>query len=64
MDIMQCPKPIFAVGNFGGESLTNLANCPWFAKLKPVKFVLIINNLLADLYNSFTKHLSPNAQKM
>ena len=32
-----------------GESLENLANRPWFAKLKPSKLVLLINNLLADL---------------
>ena len=32
-----------------GESLVNLENCPLFAKLKPSKLVLIINNLLADL---------------
>ena len=32
-----------------GETLANLANGPWFAKLKPSKLVLIINNLLADL---------------
>ena len=31
------------------ESLANLANCLWFAKLKPSKLVLTINNLLADL---------------
>ena len=27
----------------------NLANCPWFAKLKSSKLVLAINNLLVDL---------------
>ena len=32
-----------------GESLVNLANRPWFTKLKPSKLVLSINNLLADL---------------
>ena len=32
-----------------GESLANLVNHPWFAKLKPSKLVLTINNLLADL---------------
>ena len=32
-----------------GEGLSNLANHPWFAKLKPSKLVLTINNLLADL---------------
>ena len=32
-----------------GESLVNLVNRPQFAKLKPSKFVLTINNLLADL---------------
>ena len=32
-----------------GESLANLANRPWFAKLKPSKLVLSNNNLLADL---------------
>ena len=31
------------------ESLANLANHPWFAKLKPSKLVPSINNLLADL---------------
>ena len=37
-------------GNFGGGGmLANLVNRPWFAKLKPSKLVLIINNLLADL---------------
>ena len=37
-------------GNFGeGETLANLANRPWFAKLKLTKLVLIINNLLTDL---------------
>ena len=30
------------------ESLVNLANCPWFTKLKPSKLVLTINNLLAN----------------
>ena len=29
--------------------MANLANHPWFAKLKPSKLVLTINNLLADL---------------
>ena len=29
--------------------MANLANCLWFAKLKPSKLLLIINNLLADL---------------
>ena len=41
-----------------GESLTNLTNQPWFAKLKPSILVLTINNLLADLLirqTSFTK---------
>ena len=32
-----------------GESLANLANRPRFAKLKPFKLALTINNLLADL---------------
>ena len=32
-----------------GETLVNLAIRPWFAKLKPFKLVLNINNLLADL---------------
>ena len=32
-----------------GENLANLANRPRFAKLKPFKLVLTINNLLADL---------------
>ena len=32
-----------------GETLANLENRPWFAKLKPSKLVLIINSLLADL---------------
>ena len=33
-----------------GESLMYLANCPWFAKLKPSNYVVLtINNLLADL---------------
>ena len=32
-----------------GESLVNLANCPWFAKLKPSKLVPTINNLLAGV---------------
>ena len=31
------------------ERLTNLANRPRFAKLKPSKLVLTINNLLVDL---------------
>ena len=31
------------------ESLANLANHPWFTKLKPSKLVLTINNLLANL---------------
>ena len=31
------------------ESLANLANRSWFAKLKPSRLVLTINNLLADL---------------
>ena len=31
------------------ESLEDLVNRPWFAKLKPSKLVLSINNLLADL---------------
>ena len=29
--------------------MANLANCPPYAKLKPSKLVLTINNLLADL---------------
>ena len=33
-----------------GESLANLANRPWFTKLKPSKLVVTINNLLADLF--------------
>ena len=33
----------------GWGALANLVNRPWFAKLKPSKLVLIINNLLADL---------------
>ena len=33
-----------------GESLANLANRPWFAKLKPSKLVVTIDNLLADLF--------------
>ena len=38
------------VGKFWwGESLANLANRLRFAKLKPSKLVLTINNLLADL---------------
>ena len=37
------------MGKFGRESLANLANRPRFAKLKPFKLVLTINNLLADL---------------
>ena len=32
-----------------GESLANLANRSRFAKLKPSKLILTINNLLADL---------------
>ena len=32
-----------------GESLTNLANRPCFAKLKPSKLVITINNSLPDL---------------
>ena len=32
-----------------GKSLANLVNSPWFAKLKPSKIVLTMNNLLADL---------------
>ena len=36
------------------ETLANLANHPGFAKLKPSKLVLIINNLLADLLISQT----------
>ena len=32
-----------------GESSANLANHPRFAKLKPSKLVLTINNILADL---------------
>ena len=32
-----------------GKTLANLANRPWFAKLKLSKLVLIINNLLTDL---------------
>ena len=31
------------------ENLANLANCSWFAKLKPSKLVLTINYLLVDL---------------
>ena len=31
------------------KSLANLANSSWFAKLKPSKLVLTINNLLCDL---------------
>ena len=49
-----------------GESLTNLANRPRFAKLKPSKLVLTINNLLADLLicqmletSQFAKHPPP-----
>ena len=41
-----------------GETLVNLANRPGFAKLKPSKLVLIINNLLGNLLIrqlSFTK---------
>ena len=33
-----------------GETLANLANRPWFTKLKLSKLILIINNLLADLF--------------
>ena len=32
-----------------GESLANLANRSWFAKLKPSNLVVTIDNLLADL---------------
>ena len=32
-----------------GESSANLANRPWFAKLKPFNLVLTIGNILADL---------------
>ena len=31
------------------ESLVNLANHPWFIKLKPSQLVIAIHNLLADL---------------
>ena len=33
-----------------GESLANLANRRWFAKLKPSKWVVTIDNLLAELF--------------
>ena len=52
---MQClidyPKIIFPYSGkiWQGESLVNLANRPWFSKLKLSKLVLTINNLLADL---------------
>ena len=36
-------------GKFGGGNLANLANRPWFAKLKPSNLVLTIEYLLADL---------------
>ena len=39
----------------------NLANCPWFAKPKPPKLVLTINNLLA--YVLIRQTFSPNARK-
>ena len=33
-----------------GESLVNLANCLRFAKLKPSKLIVTIDNPLADLF--------------
>ena len=36
-------------GKWWGETLANLVNRPWFARLKLSKLILIINNLLADL---------------
>ena len=36
------------------ESLANLANCLRFAKLKPSKVVVTINNFMADLFNCQT----------
>ena len=33
-----------------GESLANLVNRRWFAKLKPYKLVVTIDNLLAELF--------------
>ena len=42
-------RQTFPLPNLWRESLANLANRSWFAKLKPSRLVLTINNLLADL---------------
>ena len=44
-----CVYVLYSGKVWRGESLTNLVNRPRFAKLKPSKLVLTINNLLADL---------------
>ena len=48
--IIQKPNNLYRiVGKFGGGKVWRiLANRPLFAKLKPSKSVLTINNLLAD----------------
>ena len=46
------------------ETLANLANHSWFAKLKLSKLVLIINNLLADLliHQTFFRQMLETSQ--
>ena len=58
----------YSVKVWRGESLVNLANRPWFTKLKPSKLVLKVNNLLADLladlliYQTFFRQMLETSQ--
>ena len=45
-------------GMFGGGSLVNLVNRPWFAKLKPTKSVVYFG-----WSNNLPNFFSPNARK-